>query len=137
MRLGLTLFALSLSFGADKLTIEKAIQVREPSDLQFSPDGKRVAFTVQEPAAGRNSPRHVWVYDLAAHDLRQWTNSAKSENMPRWSPDSRTLAFLSDREESQQIWLTPANGGEAVKLTSAKNSVESFHWSRDGKRIAY
>jgi dipeptidyl aminopeptidase/acylaminoacyl peptidase len=123
--------------GADKLTIDKAMQVREPSDLQWAPDGKRVALTLQEPSADKPPARHIWVYDLARHELRQWTASAKSESMPRWSPDGRTLAFLSDREDSQQIWLMSTGGGEAMKLTTAKNSVDSFHWSRDGNRIAY
>ena len=125
------------ALAADPLTIEKAMLVREPSDLQFSPDGQRVALTLQEPLPDKPSVRHIWVYDLARHELRQWTWSGKSESMPRWSPDGRTLAFLSDREESQQIWLMPVSGGEAMKLTTAKNSVESFHWSPDGSRIAY
>jgi len=125
------------ALGADQLTIEKAMQVREPSDLQFSPDGKRVALTLQEPAADKPPVRHIWVYDLTRRELRQWTSSAKSESMARWSPDGHVLAFLSDREDSQQIWLMPTEGGEAMKLTSAKNSVDSFHWSRDGDRIAY
>jgi len=140
LNLTLTLLGLVAAYpalGADKLTIEKAMQVREPSDLQFSPDGNRVALTLQEPAADKPAVRHIWVYDLARRELRQWTTSAKSESMPRWSPDGRMLAFLSDREDSQQIWLLPIGGGDAMKLTSAKNSVDSFRWSRDGNRIAY
>ena len=141
MRLRLTALALLASPGlvcaAERLTIEKALEVRELTDLQFSPDGKRVAFTVQEPPSGKTSQRHIWVYDLAIDELRQWTYSAKSEHMPRWSPHGEMLAFLSDREDSSQIWLMPVSGGESRKLTSAKNSIESFHWSRDGKRIAY
>jgi dipeptidyl aminopeptidase/acylaminoacyl peptidase len=122
---------------ADKLTVEKAIQVREPSDLHASPDGKRVAFTVQEPPVGRTSLHHIWMFDSTTRETRQWTTSAKSESMPRWSPDGRFLAFLSDREDVQQLWLMPAAGGEAVKLTTGKNPVDQFKWSRDGKQIAF
>jgi len=125
------------ALAATPLTIEQAMQVREPSDLQFSPDGKKVALVLQEPVNGRSTERHVWVYDLAAHNLRQWTRSSKTESMPRWSPDGRYLAFLSDRDETAQIFLMPLNGGEAFKLTSARNAVESFKWSRDGKQIAF
>ena len=128
----------SLSLGcAETLTIEKAMQVREPSDLQFSPDGKRLALVLQEPVANKGSQRHIWVFDVETRDLRQWTYSAKSEQSPRWSPDGRTLAFLSDRDETTQIFLMPANGGEAMKLTSAKNAVETLRWSPDGKHIAF
>jgi Tol biopolymer transport system component len=71
------LFVLAASaFAAEKLTIEKAMQVREPQDLQFSPDGKSIAFVVQEPVKDRNSFRHIWVYDRATHETRQWTASA-------------------------------------------------------------
>lgn len=123
---------------AGRLTIDQAIDIREPADLQSSPDGKRVAFTVQEPPAPtKPAQRHIWMLQTDSRELRQWTNSAKSEHTPRWSPDGRTLAFLSDREDTTQIWLIPADGGEAVKLTTGKNAIETFRWSPDGKRIAF
>jgi dipeptidyl aminopeptidase/acylaminoacyl peptidase len=137
MRFAIVVLAIQCAFAADKLTIEKAMQVREPQDLQFSPDGKSIAIVVQEPVKDRNTFRHIWVYDRATHQMRQWTASAKTESSPRWSPDGRTLAFLSDRDEGEQIYLMPSAGGEALKLTSAKNSVQNFKWSRDGNEIAF
>jgi dipeptidyl aminopeptidase/acylaminoacyl peptidase len=136
MKLFVALALLPLT-GQTPLTPEKALKVRDLSDLRYSPDGKRVAFTVREAPNGRSTPRHIWVYDTATREPRQWTFSAKSEHEPRWSPDGKQLAFLSDREEDTQIWLMPADGGESVQLTSAKNSVQTFRWSPDGKRIAY
>jgi len=122
---------------AAPLTIDKAVDIRELSDLQFSPDGKRVAIVVQEPPTSKPAQRHIWVYETDSHELRQWTNSAKSEQTPRWSPDGGTLAFLSDREDNMQVWLMPVGGGEASKLTSAKNAVQNLRWSPDGKQIAF
>lgn len=120
------------------LTIDQAIDIRELSDLQLSSDGQRIAFTVQEPpAAAKPAQRHIWVFDTQSRRLRQWTSSAKSEHTPRWSPDGRTLAFLSDREDPTQIWLIPADGGEAAKLTSGKNAIQTFRWSPDGRQIAF
>src|SRR5215468_203174 len=99
------LLLLSSVYAADKLTIDQAIDHRELSDLQFSPDGKHVAFCVQEPpTATKTAQRHIWVFDTDTRELRQWTNSLKTEHTPRWSPDGRTLAFLSDRDENTQIW---------------------------------
>ncbi|MGA2596029.1 MAG: prolyl oligopeptidase family serine peptidase [Bryobacteraceae bacterium] len=133
----LAVVAFLLAVHAEPLTPEKALKSRGLSDLRYSPDGKRIAFTVREPAAGKLSQRHIWVYDSARAEIRQWTFSTKSEYEPRWSPDGRTLAFLSDREDTPQIWTMPIDGGEAEKLTSAKNSVQTFRWSPDGKRIAF
>ncbi|HWW88014.1 MAG TPA: S9 family peptidase [Vicinamibacterales bacterium] len=123
---------------ANPLPIDKALDIREPSDLHFSPAGKHVAFTVSEPpTATKPSQRHIWVLDTGTGTVRQWTDSSKSEQTPRWSPDGSTLAFLSDREDVMQIWLMPVNGGASVKLTTGKNAVETFRWSRDGKEIAF
>jgi dipeptidyl aminopeptidase/acylaminoacyl peptidase len=124
-----------LAWGA--LTPELAIRTRSISELEFSPDGRRLAFTLREPPSGRTQASHIWVYDRDTNELRQWTNSPKTESSPRWSPDGRTLAFRSDRDENSQIWLMSTRGGEAWKLTKAKNSVRAFRWSPDGKRIAF
>jgi dipeptidyl aminopeptidase/acylaminoacyl peptidase len=132
------LLLLAALHAGDTLTIDQAIDIRELADLQLSRDGRRAAFTVQEPpTATRPAQRHIWVFDTQSRQLRQWTSSAKSEHTPRWSPDGRTLAFLSDREETTQIWLIPSDGGEALKLTTGRNAVETFRWSPDGRQIAF
>ena len=92
---------------------------------------------MQEPPQARRAETHIWIFEPASKNLIQWTNSLKSERLPRWSPDGRSLAFLSDREDSNQIWVMPARGGEAVRLTEGKNAIRSFQWSPDGKAVAY
>jgi dipeptidyl aminopeptidase/acylaminoacyl peptidase len=119
------------------LTAQQAINTRAISDLHFSPDGARVAMVVSEPPKGTTRIRHIWLLDVASHDLRQFTNSAKSEESPRWSPDGKRLAFLTDREEFQQIYMLSMDGGEALPLTEGKRSIQSFSWSPDGKQIAF
>jgi len=57
--------------------------------------------------------------------------------LPRWSPDGQQLAFLSDRDDQQQVYAMRANGGEASALTKGKRSVQNFAWSPDGKQIAF
>jgi dipeptidyl aminopeptidase/acylaminoacyl peptidase len=120
-----------------QITADQTMKTRDLTDPRFSPDGARIAVVVRDPFTARFAARHIWVYNVASREMRQWTASSKSEQSPRWSPDGKTLAFLSDREENDQIWLMPVAGGEAVKLTSGKSAVQSFAWSPDGAQIAY
>jgi dipeptidyl aminopeptidase/acylaminoacyl peptidase len=119
------------------LTPEGALNLRNISDLQFSPDGNRLAFVVTEPAKGDRRARHIWIYEKRSGAIRQFTHSGKSEFTPRWSPDGKQLAFLSDRDEEQQVYAMRADGGEAAALTKGKRGVRSFAWSPDGKQIAF
>jgi dipeptidyl aminopeptidase/acylaminoacyl peptidase len=65
------------------------------------------------------------------------TTSPKSETSPRFSPDGRYLAFLSDRDgKKTQVWLMSRTGGEAFRLTSYSGEVSDLAWSPDGKRVA-
>lgn len=134
------------------LTAEASLNLRNVADLQFSPDaaassatagklgasGGRLAFVVTEPAKGTGRLRHIWMYERASGVARQVTFSTKSEFAPRWSPNAKQLAFLSNREEEQQqIFVMSMNGGEGRAITKGKRSVKAFEWSPDGKSIAF
>lgn len=123
--------------GPKTLTPEAAMTLRQISDLQFSPDGERLAFVVAEPPKGEGRARHVWLLVEKSGAARQFTFSAKSETSPRWSPDGKSLAFLSNREEANQIYVMRADGGEATALTKGKRAIQTIEWSPDGKQIAF
>lgn len=120
------------------VTPEASLNLRMISNLQFSPDGARLAFVVTEPPKGTTRLTHIWLYDAKSGQTRQLTYSGKSETFPRWSPDGSQLAFLSNREgANQQIYILHMNGGEAQPITKGKRSVKRFEWSPDGKLIAF
>jgi dipeptidyl aminopeptidase/acylaminoacyl peptidase len=120
------------------LSPEDFLQLRGIQDPQFSPDGMRVAFVVSDPLTGKHRARHIWMYGVKNKATRQFTFSEKSETSPRWSPDGKQLAFLSNRGgEQQQIFLMRADGGEASALTKSKESVGAFEWAPDGQQIAF
>jgi len=134
----ITLLILLLSAAAQaQLTPEQAISRRALGDVHIAPGGERVCFVVSEPPKGSARTRHIWMLDLRSREVRQFTNSVKSEYSPRWSPDGKRLAFISDRADSPQIYLMPIDGGEAAQLTEGKNGIRSFEWSPNGKQISF
>ena len=119
------------------LTLEALLSLRHISGLEFSPDGTRVALVVSEPPKGDQRTGHVWLFDTSTNSFRQLTFSEKSESLPKWSPDGKTLAFLSNRDTNQQIYLLSMSGGESMPLTKGKRNITRFSWSHDGKTIAF
>jgi dipeptidyl aminopeptidase/acylaminoacyl peptidase len=118
------------------LTPEETLDRRGIGDIEFSPDGARVAFTVTEPPKGASRARSIWLFDLAAGQSRQLTFSGKSDSAGRWSPDGESIGFLSDRDGPAQLYRLSMRGGEAEKLTDRKEAITAFRWSPDGRRIA-
>lgn len=123
--------------GSVTLTSAQALNMRRIADLRFSPDGSRLAFTVTEPPKGTSNETHIWIMDVASKQVHQYTYSDKSENSPRWSPDGKFLAFLSNRDGDRQIYLLSSEGGDAYSITTGKRGISSFAWSPDGKQIAF
>jgi dipeptidyl aminopeptidase/acylaminoacyl peptidase len=84
---------------------------------------------------------HLWLVSARGGPARQLTFSERGESAPAWSPDSRSIAFLSARGSGEdvrgQIWILPMTGGEAYQLTNSKEAITAFSWSRDGKQIAF
>src|SRR5215813_8399905 len=119
------------------LTPEALLGLRHLSDLEFSPDATQLAFVATESPKGDQRPRHIWLLNPATGAARQITYSEKAESSPKWSPDGKVLAFLSNRDANQQIYRISLSGGEAEPLTKGKRNISRFEWSHDGKRIAF
>lgn len=123
------------------ITPDDQVAFADLQDIQVSPDGSSVAFTVGESVTNgtRLMRRQIWVAPLNGGLPRQFTASPRADEAPRWSPDSRTLAFLSDRhaDGDLQLYTIDYHGGEARRITNLAASVSSPSWSADGSRIAF
>ena len=114
-------------------------------DPRLSPDGRLIAYVVtridREESAYRCA---IWVVPVdGSEEPRRLTSGERRDGSPRWSPDGRWLAFVSNRDGEDearakaQLYVMPADGGDARKLTDGDESVEAIAWSPDSTRIAF
>jgi dipeptidyl aminopeptidase/acylaminoacyl peptidase len=134
---------------------EDLYRLLAPSDPRLSPDGRTIAFTVTRSAAANDGYRSaIWTVPAdGSATARRVTMGPGADRHARFSPDGRTLAFLSDRRlrvedeparptevaqrtDAVQVHLLPLDGGEARRLTDLPRGVEDFAWSPDGRTIA-
>ena len=111
------------------------MQLARISDPQISPDGRWVAFSTQTIDPDKNTkPKQVWVVPLAGGEPRKIADSAER---PRWSPDSKKIAFVSDRNGSSQIWMMDADGANAKQITNLSTEAGGVLYSHDGKNLVF
>src|SRR5438552_1191477 len=115
------------------ITIDDYLVLKSVGNPQLSPDGKWVAYTVTEQSLKDNRGiTRIWLADVGSGAVRQLTAGPGSDRQPRWSPDGRTLAFVSTRENGAQLWVLPIAGGEARRVTSLADGVFDPLWLPDG-----
>ena len=112
--------------------------LRTLADPQVSPDGKLVAYVQSWPDREDDETRSsVYVAPVDGSGPSRRFTEGKKDHSPRWSPDGRSLAFVSERGEKNQLFVAPIEGGEARQVTHAKWGISQPAWSPDGKRVAY
>ena len=126
-------FAQKKPFDANAL-----LELKRISDPQISPDGKLAAFTVQTvDVAANKKPSQIWTVPLEGGAPRQITRDGEANQRPRWSPDSRRIAYVSDRGGSSQIWLMDADGSNARQVTNLATEAGGVLFSPDSKSLLF
>ena len=118
------------------------MELKRVSDPQLSPDGKWMTFTVQTvDVAANKKPSQIWIVagpdGSAGSTPRQITHDGESNQRARWSPDSRRIAFLSDRGGSSQIWLMDPDGANAKQITNLSTEADGELFAPDGKNLLF
>lgn len=114
------------------------------SQLAVSPDGRHVVAAASicdalEGLASRDggSTTRLVLVDLASGEIETLTYGPRSDSAPKWSPDGRTIAFLSDREQAHinRLRLFDLETRTDRAVSEVDGFVEALQWSPDGKTI--
>ena len=148
-------------------SFDESLSLKIISAPRISPDGRYIAYRLRAADWKENAfVSQLWLVDVANGKSFQLTRGKKEADSAEWSPDGQWIAFITEREAAaieppapekseekkkedekaavgsgksadRQIWLISPHGGEAWQLTKSETDVDSFHWSKDGKQIAF
>jgi Tol biopolymer transport system component/C-terminal processing protease CtpA/Prc len=108
-----------------------ALQAANPLWLRYSaisPDGSQIAFAYKGD---------VYSVPVNGGTAQQLTMHVARDYMPVWSPDSKTIAFASNRFGNFDIYTMPAAGGQATRLTTHSGAESPYTFTPDGKYIVF
>jgi dipeptidyl aminopeptidase/acylaminoacyl peptidase len=115
------------------LRFEELAKLPRVGDFAVTPDGSRVAFALATPDVEANAMRStIWSVPGAGGTAVRLTTGEARDAEPRFSPDGKRLAFLSDREGGNQVWILELSGGNPTRATSFPTEVNAFTWTPDG-----
>lgn len=127
-------------------TIDQSLEMYNVGSPKISPDGKHVVYEQTRTDWDANAfETDLWTADVTTGERHRLTTTGHSCNPAEWSPDGKWIAFVTDRpgvlpkspEHKRQLWIMPADGGEAQQLTKMEQSVGGFEWAPDSQRIAF
>ena len=105
---------------------EGTVKARLIQDPAESPDGKKLAFSALT---------HLYTLDLPGGKPRRVTTGNAREFQPAWSPDGKTIAYVTWSNEGGQLWKVPAAGGTPLQLSKSAGVYSNPAWSPDGTKI--
>ncbi|UWZ85309.1 S9 family peptidase [Occallatibacter riparius] len=127
-------------------TIDQSLETFSVNAPQLSPDGKRVIYEQSRTNWENNSfDTELWIANADGTERHLLTVRAGSSSSASWSPDGQWIAFLSDRPAAlkdspsgqRQLYLMPADGGDAQQITKMEHGINGFEWAPDSKHIAF
>lgn len=140
--LALAISAAQISYAQSVLSPQNLLGLEGCSVNDIHPDGTEIIYSIwtSRDANEKPGPAHRMYYlmDLSNQESTQLFEEGVKGSSPLYSPDGSYIAFTYKKEKEQkQVWAIPANGGEMVQLTQAKNDINYYRWLADGQGVAY
>jgi dipeptidyl aminopeptidase/acylaminoacyl peptidase len=128
--------AASLFAQKQPFDIQTMLRLSRISEPMLSPDGRLVAFTVQTVDVAQNTkPKQIYVVSLNGGFPRPVTHDGTDNERPRWSPDSKQIYYVSNRDGSSQVWRMDPDGANARQITHLSTEASGIVVSPDAKKI--
>lgn len=130
-------------FTSDKFLPQDVLSIKSSGEVQISPNGKWIAYTVNVPRKACEKPgssyRELYLISTQTLKIKPFITGKVNIRSILWSPDSSILAFTTKRGKNSktQVWQIPVKGGEATQITDSKTGIISFKWHPKGDKIAY
>lgn len=125
-------------------TFEDMMALKRIGDPHVSPDGRWVMFSAVDVSLAENTRKpHLWLVPAAGGETKQITNGTVGENRGRFSPDGKSISYISSAVGGSQVWVvgfdnaTGGPSGEARQLTSISTEADGAVWAPDGKHILF
>jgi dipeptidyl aminopeptidase/acylaminoacyl peptidase len=116
-----------------QFTINDLLKVRRVGDPQLSPDGRMIAFTINDiDKTANRGVSQIYLVPVTGGEPKLLGSGLRS-NSPRWSPDGKKIAYIS----GGQIWTIDVASGETKKITSISTGAGDPVWSPDGRMLAF
>ena len=138
------LCAVAASVNGLGLQSQDLYRFRSVSEVEFSPDGRRIAYMVTMNDQPGRPYTQIWITDINNQNSTRIGTGKEAASHPRWSPNGKMIAFLGGQEEKPELMYAQADGSGATVLAVVANSNsplpgqgETFTWSPDSQTIAY
>lgn len=129
---------------SDKIELSDLLKIKTVGNINLSPDGSKLAFTVKSIEADEKSvldykfKTQIYMASTTGEGTPiQLTNSKEAASNPVWSPEGKQLVFTRTVDEKSQLFLLSLSGGEAKQLTKFKYGASNPKWSPDGNKLLF